>query len=384
MTRPSAVGDLDPDALAALERERDYLLRSLDDLDAEHQAGDLTALDYQALTDEHTRRLAQVSRAIESRHAAFGRLDNSLTTRQRVVTVLAVAAVAVLAGLFLARASGFRTPDASTTGDIRQSSTGLLAEADTLTREGQWPEAIKVYDEVLDVSPGNAEALTYRGWLTAQTGDPAAGLNDLAEAIAVDAAYPDPRVFSAILLDNEQRFDEAAKQLAELDELDTPAEMLGLIEGSNIRVKVAAGQIASRYEPGDEIDLGQVLGSPDEAARAGALLSQVGDVVLAQATFDAVLVEDDENVIALVGKGQLARDPGVFAASPDISIGALAALDQAVDLSPDEPVIQLYRADARLTQGDVEGARSDHDAVARDGLSPDLQALYDELANSLG
>jgi tetratricopeptide (TPR) repeat protein len=377
--------ELDPDALAELERERDFLLRSLDDLDAEHAAGDLGSDDYAALADDYTRRLAEVARSIDQRRAAFAKVDNSLSTRQRVLTVIGIVVFAVLAGWLLARASGFRSPDGSTTGDIRQSSTGLLAEADTLTREGQWPEAIEVYNEALQVSPGNVEALTYRGWLTARLGDNAAGLDDLAEAVAVDPTYPDARVFSAILLDDEQRFDEAADQLDALDSLDTPDEMFGLIEASNLRASVAAGQIATNFAAGEQIDLAQVTGSPDDIARAGALLSQVGDIVRSQATFDAVLAEDPDNVVALVGKGQLARDPGIFAASPEIAISSLEALDSAVELAAesDRAVIQVYRADARLTQGDPEGAKDDFDAVDREALSADLQALYDRLATSL-
>ncbi len=375
---------LDPDVLAELEREQAYLLRSLDDLDAEYEAGDLDDRDHQALTDDYTRRLAEVTRSIDDERAAFEGADNRLSRAQRIGTVLAVVVIAVVAGLLLARASGFRSPSDSATGGIRQSSPGLLAEADTLTREGRWPEAIAVYEEVLDVAPGNAEALTYRGWLTARLGDPQGGLADVIEAVAVDPEFPDARVFAAILLDDDQRFDDAADQLAALDELETPDEMLGLIAASNLRSSIAAGQIKQRFEPGQAVDLSQITAPLDDIARAGALLSQLGDVVLAQATFDAVLAEDPAQIVALVGKGQLARDPNLFALEPAIAVEALRALDAAVELAPDESVIRLYRADARITQGDPDGARSDLLLVERDMLSVDLQALYDVIDADLG
>ena len=38
-----------PDRLAELEEERDFLLRSLDDLDREHDAGDIDEADYPTL-----------------------------------------------------------------------------------------------------------------------------------------------------------------------------------------------------------------------------------------------------------------------------------------------------------------------------------------------
>ena len=388
MSETAAKPSLDPDVLAALERERDFLLRSLDDLDAERAAGDLDTSDHAALADDYTRRLAEVARSIDEERTAFDQVDTKLDIRQRVFTVIGIVVLAVLAGVLLGQASGFRSPEDSVTGDIRQSSAGLLAEADTLTREQRWPEAIEVYDEVLDVAPGNVEALTYRGWLTARLGDDEAALLDLREAVAVDPTYPDARVFSAIVLDNQLRFTEAAAELAAFDSLDPPEDMLMLVEQFDLRVSVAAGQINqvfSPLEPGETVDLSQIDASLDVIARAGARLSQLGDIVLAQATFSAVLAEDPEQLIALVGKGQLARQAEITELNPELASEAMQALDEAVRLatSQDEPVIRLYRADARLAQGDDDGALEDLEAVDRDVLSPDLQALYDQLARSL-
>ena len=56
---------LDPDALAALEQQRDFLLASLRDLDREHDAGDLDDIDHQTLRDDYTARTAEVLRAID-------------------------------------------------------------------------------------------------------------------------------------------------------------------------------------------------------------------------------------------------------------------------------------------------------------------------------
>ena len=388
MSETAAKPSLDPDVLAALERERDFLLRSLDDLDAERAAGDLDTSDHAALADDYTRRLAEVARSIDEERTAFDQVDTKLDIRQRVFTVIGIVVLAVLAGVLLGQASGFRSPEDSVTGDIRQSSAGLLAEADTLTREQRWPEAIEVYDEVLDVAPGNVEALTYRGWLTARLGDDETALLDLSEAVAVDPTYPDARVFSAIVLDNQLRFTEAAAELAAFDSVDPPEDMLMLVEQFDLRVSVAAGQINqvfSPLEPGETVDLSQIDASLDVIARAGARLSQLGDIVLAQATFSAVLAEDPEQLIALVGKGQLARQAEITDLNPELASEAMQALNEAVRLatSQDEPVIRLYRADARLAQGDAEGALEDLEAVDRVVLSPDLQALYDLLTRSL-
>ena len=114
---------LDPDAVAELEREQTFLLRSLDDLDAERDAADLDAHDHAQLSDDYTRRLAEVTRALDENRAAYAEIDTKLNRNQRILTIAGVLIVAVLAGVLLGRASGFRSPNDSLSGDIRQSST---------------------------------------------------------------------------------------------------------------------------------------------------------------------------------------------------------------------------------------------------------------------
>ncbi|MDQ1515519.1 MAG: hypothetical protein QOE80_1349, partial [Actinomycetota bacterium] len=62
MSRSTA---FDPDALASLESERDFLLRSIADLDQERAAGNLDEERYQSLKDDYTARAAAVLRSIE-------------------------------------------------------------------------------------------------------------------------------------------------------------------------------------------------------------------------------------------------------------------------------------------------------------------------------
>ncbi len=78
MTDPEATSravhptvDLEAD-LSTLEEERDFLLRSLRDLDAEREANDLDDVDYQTLRDDYTARAADVLRAIEVRKRGGG------------------------------------------------------------------------------------------------------------------------------------------------------------------------------------------------------------------------------------------------------------------------------------------------------------------------
>ena len=55
---------------APLEEQRDFLLRSLEDLEREHEAGDIDDHDYEALRDDYTVRAAAVLRALDA-HAAL-------------------------------------------------------------------------------------------------------------------------------------------------------------------------------------------------------------------------------------------------------------------------------------------------------------------------
>ncbi len=54
---------LDLDELARLEEERAFLLKSLDDLEREREAGDIDEHDYETLKDDYTRRAVTVLRA---------------------------------------------------------------------------------------------------------------------------------------------------------------------------------------------------------------------------------------------------------------------------------------------------------------------------------
>ncbi|MDQ1365580.1 MAG: hypothetical protein QOE57_1622 [Acidimicrobiaceae bacterium] len=67
-TTPGTEPDSDAD-LETLEQEREFLLRSLADLDAEYEAGDIDDDDYRTLTDDYTVRAATVLRAIEATNA---------------------------------------------------------------------------------------------------------------------------------------------------------------------------------------------------------------------------------------------------------------------------------------------------------------------------
>jgi cytochrome c-type biogenesis protein CcmH/NrfG len=243
---------LDLEELARLEEERAFLLKSLDDLEREREAGDIDAHDYETLKDDYTRRAVVVLRAIEAGKAKFAHPRRN--TARTALVVAAILAGAVVAGLVMARAAGLRLPGESASGSISQNSNSLLVEARGLLAEGNAVDAIRIYDEVLTLQPDNPEALAYRGWLLYQTGESelmAEGEELIARAVAADAAYPDAHFFLGFVLRADGDLERALAEWDAYLALDPPT-------GAAQAVEQAADEV--RRE----------LGLPVEPAGAGA------------------------------------------------------------------------------------------------------------------
>lgn len=226
----------------ALEDERDFLLRSLRDLDAEWEAGDLDDADYRSLRDDYTARTARVLRALEgtaamaatspsavgprreglppeglpsegfsSKRLSSGR-GPGLATRWSPLRLALVSGllVAVVAGAVIGvvASSGQRGPNQSITGLTPPGGDPRLDQARARIAKKDVLGAIKLYDAVLAGDPQQPEALTYRGWLLRLTSlqDPtlsdlgAQGLRSIEAAEKADPNYPDAHVFRGIIL----------------------------------------------------------------------------------------------------------------------------------------------------------------------------------------
>jgi tetratricopeptide (TPR) repeat protein len=227
-----------PDALAELEDERRFLLRSLDDLDREHAAGDIDDVDYDTLRDGYTARAAAVLRAIDDHRAALPPHRRKDVRRTVAWTALAVV-VAVLAGVAVAWASGQRLPGDTGSGNPTDTVTAALAQARALQAVNQFQAAIGRYEEVLAVEPDNAEALAYRGWLVALVGNQARaadlvtkGQASIERAMVVAPAYADPFCFDAVVRFRLRNDAKGAKAPIERClALHPPQAVTGLVEG---------------------------------------------------------------------------------------------------------------------------------------------------------
>lgn len=232
----------------ALVEQRDFLLASLDDLDRELEAGDIDDADYRALRDDYTARAATVVRALERHDAAP--VDTPAKGPGRVRSVALGAAIvvfAVVAGVVIADNFGQRTQGGSITGADPTSNREKISQAQQLEASGEAAEAIRLYDEVLDSDPENADALTYKGWLLVRAGSSETsaqgselvteGMDLLDQAIAARPGFAPPHVFKAVALRNQG---EAEAALAELDAVD-PTQLsafAGLV--TNLRQELEA------------------------------------------------------------------------------------------------------------------------------------------------
>lgn len=226
-------------SLEELQQQRKFLLDSIRDLEREHEVGDITADDFQALRDGYVARAATVMREIDGQTA-----KPTLRPRKwvrRLVIVAATLAVAVALGLFVAQSAGQRLPGQSLTGGQPADEVAVqLAEGRRLLNLRQLTEARVVYERVLQSEPGNVEATTYIAWLGVLSADDAGdadgvqeGIRLLAEATTLDETYADPHCLLVIALYNFTGDSDSTLVQNEADTclaLDPPADMVPLIE----------------------------------------------------------------------------------------------------------------------------------------------------------
>ncbi len=196
---------------ASVGEERDGLLQSLRDLDAEHAAGDLDEHDYVALREDYTARAAEVLRG-----AAPQPTMASIQPRwRRPLVVVVTVAAALGVGVAVARMAGERVGSQGLTGSINAAGGDRSAEVTKLLDAARSKlstdplASLKSYDAVLAVDPQNPEAMAYGGWLVrivAQSADGAQrteligrARERLDNAVTVAPGYPDARAFRGIL-----------------------------------------------------------------------------------------------------------------------------------------------------------------------------------------
>lgn len=190
-SRTSGGSRLPADELRALEEERDFLLASLDDLEREHEAGDLDEADYAALREDYTARAAAAVRAVSAQRREIATTGRPPGKKRLVAGIMAALLLAVIAGVLVAQFSGRRQAGQQVSGNVATANgtpaTGAAAsvqpDADTqncmtqmaqafgmngASPSGSPVEALRCFDAVLKKNPDNVAALTFRGWTGVQ------------------------------------------------------------------------------------------------------------------------------------------------------------------------------------------------------------------------
>ena len=219
----------------AIEAERDFLLRSLDDLEAERADGNVDAGTYQTLHDDYTARAAAAIRSLDAGTDLTPEPEAGGSKWMRRLTIGGIVVFALVAAFALTHAVGQRQPGQTITGNNQvkgaSGSTGtdpgpaLAAAAETqpnsypariayaryLLQAGQLPDAIQEFGVAGHLDPSQPEPPTYAAWagalLTGQVKDAKAraslldaSLTNISEVTTKFPQYPDAHALRGVIL----------------------------------------------------------------------------------------------------------------------------------------------------------------------------------------
>jgi hypothetical protein len=223
----------------ALANEREFLQRSIEDLEDQRATGELDEQDFSVLDDRYRRRLGELEAVTAAPGSGTtggagdcdgralpgvrpGGISGTTAVRRlrrwlgggRVrlgVTIAATACFIAAASVLATSLAGVRLPGESATGSVSLSS--AQQERETLDRaailgsEGQVAEAVQLYNQVLAADPEQPDALTYGGWLVRLAGLSAKnrlviarGDASVARAVKVAPGYPDAHALFGVIM----------------------------------------------------------------------------------------------------------------------------------------------------------------------------------------
>jgi len=238
---------VDLDVMADLEEQRRFLLQSLKDLERERDAGDLDEADYRTLKDDYTARAAAVLHAIDERRAGLTTAQRGArhrrSTKWMALVVAAVIGLAIGGGVLVAGTSGERVPGQTATGNVPSNASDQLAAAQQDLAKGKAVDALKLYDQVLEQDPNNAQALTFRGWILESANLHDEALASLDKAIAADPAFAMAHYFKgAVLFQGKGDPAGAVKEFEAFLASNPPPDAAKTAQGALDQAKQAAGQ----------------------------------------------------------------------------------------------------------------------------------------------
>jgi cytochrome c-type biogenesis protein CcmH/NrfG len=249
----------------ALEAERDFLLRSLDDLESERDAGNIDHETYRTLHEDYTARAAVVIRSLrDDTEPALPEAPRA-SRRTKLITIVLIVAFAGVTVFGLTRALGSRSPGETITGNsdtTEQTDEEALASLAAAAADApdsydariayarmllgsDLAQALREFDAAAQLDPSQPEPPTYIGWinaLAARATDPgpdrdaliARAQESLDQAIGLDPTYQDAYVYRALFNSTVQNDPAAAipdfQQFLALAPTDHP--MRAIVEGA--------------------------------------------------------------------------------------------------------------------------------------------------------
>jgi tetratricopeptide (TPR) repeat protein len=223
-----------------LRDERDFLQRSLDDAEREHDAGDLSDEDHAVLVARDATRLAEVEAELASLGPAPVAAEDPARTEvepvrepdvalprapwswwRRLGVLASCLLIVAGAGLLVAHFVQTRQPGQSSSGSVTLSQAQLierqLDQALAFNNDGNTKAALELYDKVLTEDPSNPAALAYAGYLQWNVGESAhvaslvrIGRAEIQTAIKDSPSYYEAHLFDGLILENQDHNDEAA------------------------------------------------------------------------------------------------------------------------------------------------------------------------------
>ena len=220
----------------ALEGERDFLLRSLDDLEDEREAGNVDDGTYATLRDDYTARAAAAIRSLDEGTDLTPPKPPSGSKVMRAVTVGGIIVFALVAAFVLTRTVGQRRSGQTITGNA-QSGSGTTTNTDPgpalaravrndpksyaahiayaryLLQSRDFTDAIHEFGSAARLEPRQPEPPTYAGWAGALLSQQvkssktretllSAALDRLDEVTQTHPKYPDAYALKGVALFN--------------------------------------------------------------------------------------------------------------------------------------------------------------------------------------
>jgi len=375
--RPACSGGLtDPDELAALEEQRDFLLASIKDLEREHEAGDLDDDDFETLRDDYTARAAETLRAIKERRSAFDAARRPRSLARTLAVFGGVALFAALAGLLVARTLGARSAEDTATGGIGTERTpNQRAQAcQQLWDPAEPDEAVACFEGVLNDDPRNVVANTWLAWQLEIAGGTnlSKAQRDRIEQLVETALDQNPdysyaKAFRAIIAFRHGKPEEASRYLDEFEASDPAPDARRIIEQFQLRERIEDARTDS---------------GPDREAERCRGLVDPREPIPALTCFQAVLDGDPDNVSANTWMAfQLEQTVDLLPLADAVATQRRVDeyLDAALAADPRDPYALALRAIFAYKHGDTDTSRAMYERLLAVDPPDDAREIVDQV-----